>query len=240
MGDLKKEYNVYIDESGDEGINKGSKYFILTAIIVEKSKDLETAKEVDKIKNNLEMDIKSQLHWKLIKGLPNKKMIMEIVNKLDIVIINVIVDTKCIKQIPSNNIYSYFSAYLYERICWYMTAQNGISNINISSRGNLSKEKLNNFLNSNNHKKFEIDSSKIKQIKIIPNERKKLLQLADCCCSALFQSLKYNDEIHFDYIKIIKNKLYSKNKNLISYGLKLVPSDSDAIELKNLINYLNK
>jgi len=23
-----KEYNVYIDESGDEGINKGSKYFI--------------------------------------------------------------------------------------------------------------------------------------------------------------------------------------------------------------------
>lgn len=27
-----KEYNVYIDESGDEGINKGSKYFILTAL----------------------------------------------------------------------------------------------------------------------------------------------------------------------------------------------------------------
>ena len=25
----KNEYNVYIDESGDEGINKGSKYFIL-------------------------------------------------------------------------------------------------------------------------------------------------------------------------------------------------------------------
>lgn len=27
------EYNVYIDESGDEGINKGSNYFILTAIV---------------------------------------------------------------------------------------------------------------------------------------------------------------------------------------------------------------
>lgn len=26
-----KEYNVYIDKSGDEGINKGSKFFILTA-----------------------------------------------------------------------------------------------------------------------------------------------------------------------------------------------------------------
>jgi len=39
-----KEYNVYIDESGDEGINKGSKFFILTAIIVDKEKDLEISK----------------------------------------------------------------------------------------------------------------------------------------------------------------------------------------------------
>ena len=99
-----KEYNVYIDESGDEGINKGSKYFILTAIIVEKTKDLESSRVVDKIKENLEMDKKSQLHWKLLKGLPNKRMIMSLVRTLDIKIINVIIDTRCIKVIPSNNI----------------------------------------------------------------------------------------------------------------------------------------
>lgn len=34
-----KDYNVYIDEAGDEGLNKGSKYFILTAVIVPKNKD---------------------------------------------------------------------------------------------------------------------------------------------------------------------------------------------------------
>ena len=51
----KNEYNVYIDESGDEGINKGSKYFILTAIIVKKEKDLEISRTVDLIKENLEM-----------------------------------------------------------------------------------------------------------------------------------------------------------------------------------------
>lgn len=219
-----KEYNVYIDESGDEGINKGSRYFILTAIIVEREKDLITSQKVDEIKSNLEMNIKSQLHWKLIKGYPNKKMIMETIKDLDIKIINVIVDTKCIKLIPSNNIYNYFSGYLYERICWYMNEVNGIANINISSRGNLSKKSLSEYLNSNNHKKFE----------------KKLLQLADCCCSALFQALKYNDETHFKYIKEIKNKLYLKGKNLISYGLKLVPSDSNAIELKKLIEFLTK
>lgn len=186
------------------------------------------------------MNIKSQLHWKLIKGYPNKKMIMEVVKNMDIKIINVIVDTKCIKLIPSNNIYNYFSGYLYERICWLMNEKKAIANINISSRGNLSKKSLSNYLNSNNHKKFEIDNLKIKTIKIIPNERKKLLQLADCCCSALFQALKYNDQKHFNYIKEIKNKLYCKGKNLISYGLKLVPSDSEALELKNLIDFLEK
>ena len=53
------------------------------------------------------MNIKSQLPWKLIKGYPNKKMIMEVVKNMNIKIINVIVDTKCIKLIPSNNIYNF-------------------------------------------------------------------------------------------------------------------------------------
>lgn len=235
-----KEYNVYIDESGDEGINKGSKYFILTAIIVAKEKDLEISKSVDIIKKNLELNPKIQLHWKLLKGLPNKNMIMDIISTLDIKIINIIIDTKCIQMIPSNNIYNYFSGYLYERICWYMIECGGVANINISSRGNLSKKKLSEYINNNNHKKFDFDSTKIKQIKIIPNERKKLLQLADCCCSALFQSLKYHDQTHFEYIKKLKNKLYCKNNNLLSYGLKIVPSNSKGIELIELLNYLNK
>ena len=161
----------------------------MTAIIVTKEKDLEISRAVDLIKENLEMPRKTQLHWKLLKGMPNKRMIMNIVSELDITIINVIIDTKCIQFIPSNNIYNFFSGYLYERICWYMNDNNGVANINISARGNLSKEKLSNYLNNKNHKKFNIDTSCIKQIKIIPNERKKLLQLADCCCSALFQAL---------------------------------------------------
>ena len=104
----------------------------------------------------------------------------------------------------------------------------------------LSKKKLNSYLDNKNHKKFEINTSLINAIKIIPNERKKLLQLADCCCSALFQALKYNDKTHFEYIKIIKKKLYNKKNNLISYGLKLVPSDSNATQLKKLLEYLDK
>lgn len=238
MNTETREYNVYIDESGDEGIKKGSKYFILTAIIVNKEEDLVIAKNIDIIKQNLEINIKNQLHWKLLKGRPNKIMIMETISKLNIKIINVVINTKSILLIPSNNIYNFFSGYLYERICWYMNDVNGIANINISARGNLSKKNLSSYLNSKNHKKFDIDVSKINSIKIIPNERKRLLQLADCCCSALFQALKYHDDNHFEYVSIKQNKIYIKNDNLLSYGLKLVPSNSKSHEVFDLINYM--
>lgn len=55
-------YNVYIDESGDEGIRRGTKWFILTAIIVSKEYDLTLSNKIVEIKNKLGLDRKSQLH----------------------------------------------------------------------------------------------------------------------------------------------------------------------------------
>ena len=121
-----------------------------------------------------------------------------------------------------------------------MNDVNGVANINISSRGNLSKKKLSNYLNSKNHKKFNIDVSKIKTIKIIPNERKRLLQLADCCCSALFQALTYNNDIHYEYVAKKEKNIYTKYNNLLSYGMKLVPKNSTSNELFSLLNYLEQ
>ena len=60
------EYNVYIDESGDEGIKRGSKWFILTAIIVSKEYDLTLSNKILKIKKTMNMNRKDQLHWNKI------------------------------------------------------------------------------------------------------------------------------------------------------------------------------
>lgn len=233
-----KEYNCYIDESGDEGIRKGSKFFILTAVLVEKEKDLETSKKIDTIKENIELNIKSQLHWNKIKGYPNKNMIMTEISKMDITIINIVIDTSKINIIPSRELYYHFSGYLYERICRFVKSEKAVANIIISSRGNLSKKEIESFLKKKNDK-FEIDYSRIKQIKICPNAQKKLLQLADCCCSALGQALKYDDEKHLKYVSYLKNKFYVYRKKYIGYGLKYVPGNIEyAKEFKNLITYL--
>ncbi len=234
-----EEYNVYIDESGDEGIRKGSKYFILTAVLVNKKKDLGISKCVDIIKENIEINVKSQLHWNLIKGYPNKLMIMTNVGEMDITIINIIVDTTKMKFIKADEIYYHFSGYLYERICWFVRDKKAVANINISSRGNLSKEKLMNFIKTNTNK-FKIDINKIKNLKIYPNSQKKLLQLADCCCSALGQALKYNDEKHKRYISYLKPKFYSYKGKYLGYGLKYVPGNVEFLkEFEELIIYLD-
>lgn len=243
MEDEKKinEYNVYIDESGDEGIRKGSKFFILTAVLVDKKKDLGISKCIDTIKENLEINIKSQLHWNVVKGYPNKLMIMSNIKEMDITIINVIIDTTKIRLIKSDKVYNYFSGYLFERICWFVRDKNAVANINISSRGNLSKSKLIEFLKENNNNKFKIDYSKIKNIKIYPNAQKKLLQLADCCCSSLGQALKYNDDKARKYVLYLKDKFYTYKGKYIGYGLKFAPTNIEkAPEVQELIIYLNK
>lgn len=237
---MNKEYNVYIDESGDEGLNRGSKYFILTSIIVKKENDLEISKNIDRIKENLELSKDTQLHWNKIRGFPNKKMITTIISSLDIIIINIIIDTNKIKFIPSKELYYHFSSYLFERICWLCKNNNRIANINISSRGNLKKEDLKTYLvKPNNKQTNSINYNLINSIKIYPNKQKRLLQMADCCCSALGQALKYDDDSHRQYMNDLSKKIYKKNGNFISYGLKIVPKTNQLpLEIQNLLNFL--
>jgi len=236
-----KEYNVYIDESGDEGISRGSKYFILTAILVDKKNDLVLARKVDDLKKQLRLDLKKQLHWNKIKGYSNKLEILSFIKKMDLSIINIIIDTSKIRLIHSNTLYYHFSGYLYERICWYVRDRKAVANLFISSRGDsLSKAKLTEFLQIH-PKKFTIDYSKINEIKIIPNANKRLLQIADCCCSSLGQALKYKNDLHYHYISFFSDKFYTYSNKYVGYGLKYVPGNlENPLELQDLIAFLEQ
>lgn len=230
-------YNVYIDESGDEGVRRGIKYFIITAVIVKECDDLKIAKSIDVIKSNLEINIKDQLHWNKIKGRPNKKMVLDIIGQQDITIISIVVDTDNINFIPSKDMYNYFSGYLYERISNLMIEKKGIANIKISSRGNLRRKQLYDYL-CIHKREYHIDFNKVKldSIKIYPNAQKRLLQMADCCCSALCQTLRYNDPSSCELYSPLINKYYSKNGTIYNIGFKIVPPNSipyDYILLEN-------
>lgn len=61
---------VYIDEAGDEGLSFGrgsSDWFVLSAVIVPKARDLETVKLVDHVRAKLGKPPKKQLHFRDLK-----------------------------------------------------------------------------------------------------------------------------------------------------------------------------
>lgn len=165
--------------------------------------------------------------------------LIEEYEKQDLIIINIVIDTSEIKFIRTKDIYYYFTGYLYERICKIMRKEKAIANINISSRSNLNKNDLVNFLKSHNDK-HQIEYDKIGEIKIYPNAQKRMLQIADCCCSCLGQALKYDNQLVCSLYKPLIKKLYKEKGHFISNGLKFVPPGSKPDNLKFLDRSTNK
>lgn len=229
-----KEYNVYIDESGDEGIRRGIKFFILTAIVVDKANEDKIKNAIYDIKSNLEISKTTQLHWNKITGAPNKKYVIDTINNEDFTIIHTIIDTSSIKYLKSKQIYFSFFNYLLERIS--LKTKDGIINrIYISSRSGLSTQKLkDNFKNSFNN----IDTTKIKDMVVKQNSYFALLQLADVCCSSFQQALRYPSNLSYYCVSKLKDKLFKNPKGTIKgFGIKLIPNGGDFKEVDNLKIY---
>ena len=229
-----KEYNVYIDESGDEGIRRGIKFFILTAIIIDKANEDKIKNTIYDIKTNLELSKTTQLHWNKIIGVPNKKYVIDAISNEDFTVIHTIIDTSSIKYLKSKQIYFSFFNYLLERIS--LRTKDGIINkIYISSRSGLSTEKLKiNFKNSFNN----IDLTKIKDIAVKQNKYFALLQLADVCCSSFQQALRYPSKLSYYCVLKLKDKLFKNPNGIIKgFGIKLIPNGGDFNEVDKLNVY---
>lgn len=229
-----KEYNVYIDESGDEGIRRGIKFFILTAIIIDKANEDKIKNTIYDIKTNLEISKTTQLHWNKIIGAPNKKYVIDAISNEDFTVIHTIIDTSSIKYLKSKQIYFSFFNYLLERIS--LRTKDGIINkIYISSRSGLSTEKLKiNFKNSFNN----IDLTKIKDIAVKQNKYFALLQLTDVCCSSFQQALRYPSKLSYYCVLKLKDKLFKNPNGIIKgFGIKLIPNEGDFNEVDKLNVY---
>ena len=219
------EYNVYIDESGDEGIHRGSEWFILTAVIVPKEYDLNLSNKVVTIKEMLGLDRKSQLHWNKLNAEQRIKVIYSLIAE-NFKIIHVAINTFEIEKLKAKQIYPYFMSYLIERVSYYVTSRKASCNIYISTRQDNNKEKNNELKEElmNKRKYHKINVKCINDIKLQENGKKNLLQLADVCCSSFAQAIKYNTDKEWEYVIKLGTNIYSSNKgNIIGYGIKFYP-----------------
>ncbi len=235
-----KKYVAYIDESGDEGIKRGTEWLILTAVIVEKDDDLRTSTAIVDIKNALQIPHNKPFHWKLIrnKHASKKRLVIDRIARENFHYINIIVNTTDLEDVNATSklLYNYFCRFLIERITWFVDDNRGTVEIVFSNRSNTSWVKLEEYIAGLCASgQCQIRNNVITQTEVFETTQRKMLQFADACASSLGEALNEDVYGYIDerYILKLSDKLYRRKGKLFSYGLKIFPD-------KHLHKYINR
>ena len=84
------ESTVYIDESGDLGSGKGTRWFVLSAVIVDKEKEPEIRKKMEAIKGRINV---KRIHLREITDYYKRALVVKEINEFDFTYICIITDT---------------------------------------------------------------------------------------------------------------------------------------------------
>lgn len=228
---MKKEFIAYIDESGDEGIQRGTERFILTAVIVDKQDDLKISRAINEIKERLRIPLRKPFHWKEIrkKHVSKKRFVIDRIAQEDFIYTNVVVNTYNLEkfELGGKLLYNYCCRYLIERITWLVGDNNGSVDLVFSNRSNISFTELKEYIDALRYKpSCQIRSEVVAKLEIFESSQKKMFQFADACASSLAEALNKDGFGYYDerFVLTLQDKLYRRKGNLLSYGLKLFPS----------------
>nr|VFK15525.1 MAG: Protein of unknown function (DUF3800) [Candidatus Kentron sp. LPFa]VFK30777.1 MAG: Protein of unknown function (DUF3800) [Candidatus Kentron sp. LPFa] len=75
---MNVNFNCYIDEAGDEGIDtNGSRWFLIGAVLVRKDDDLKVSRAVDRVKALIgQRNKRKALHWRELKRNHSKRLVV--------------------------------------------------------------------------------------------------------------------------------------------------------------------
>lgn len=219
-------YTIYIDEAGDLGIGRGSRWFILTGVIVNNSKETELLNLVRAVKTDFGL---KEIHFNKITGFYKEMAIVSRLSEGNYLTVNVVVDTQQITITPTygGDIYSltYNTAcrYLLERYSWFLRSKGAVGTVVLSSRGSSRDGDLISYIksklipNSSNSV-----SSRITSVSAFPAKSRNLLQLADVCASSIYHAYEPNKygQICPCFASQLSKHLVTYNGSLMGYGLK--------------------
>lgn len=226
-------YTAYVEEAGDEGLGRGSRWFIVGAVIVHESNDLAVSRCIDDIKDRLGLEASAPVHWRNMKHPSMRRFMIDRVKKEDLVISYVVCDTydriKTSSLKGNGRLYAYAVRFLVERLSWFGWDRKQAVDLVFANRSNVSYDELKGYLEriqkdpSCRVKRGVIDLSRVR---CQAARQVKLLQVADICNGACFNALEYDRFGYYDerYLLGLWSKIYRRKDNLFSYGLKFLPS----------------
>ena len=219
-------YTVYIDEAGDLGCKRGTKWFVLTGVIVDKTKEKSIREIIRHLKSRINVN---EIHLRKIVDFNKRAYIVRELNEADFVYINIIIDTDLLQSKNSVFTYNYACRLLLERVSWYVRDNNAQADIILSARGTSRDNELIQYIYS----KLLVDtdnniaSNTLKNIRAMHSNERDLLQLADVCATTTFLAYEINAwEIRMPcFFKVLSDHLYKYGQKLDTYGLKYYSND---------------
>jgi hypothetical protein len=236
-------FKFYIDESGDEGIGTGgTRWFILGAVIVDDSINLQTSEMIVRVREKLGKDPKATIHWTKIRNHDKKLYICQELVSEDWKFACVITDKTHDYVLNSDglfekwHLYSYSTRLLLERLSWF-ARDNGREKAKLvfEKRTNMDYTALKNYLaylhDWQPPTQVEWDFVDWQNPIILSKEKSRLLQASDIVCGALSDALERSKlgNIEPRYILGLKDRFYRRGNNLFSYGMKFLQVKGDVI-----------
>ena len=222
---------VYIDEAGDLGFLRGTKWFVLSAVIVNKRNEPKIRNRLNTIKTQLNL---YTIHMREIKDFSRRAFVVREIGQEDFTYMSVLVDTSKfdITKIPSSNIaYNYVCKYLLQRVSWFLESTGQVGDIVLSARGTARDGELIQYIKNKllPYPNNAINSTVFKKISAKAASSWDLLQIADICATTMFWSYEINS-FGFSipcFSLALQDHLYRKNNSIKNYGIKFFTRDME-------------
>ena len=229
---------VYIDESGDLGVGKGTRWFVLSAVIVKRTEEPTIRNKINQIRKKLNIQ---EIHFKKIPKFKNRAYVVRELNEESFTYLNVIVDTEKFDsaKIPSSLVaYNYCCKLLLQRVSFFLKESGRVADIVLSARGTARDGELISYIKDKlfPYEGNGVHASTFEKVTAKAASSWDLLQLADVCATTTFLAYQI-DDLGFNtpcFLIALGDHLYSTEYNA-HYGIKYF-----AAEMKPDFNFLKK
>lgn len=215
---------VYIDEAGDLGYQRGTQWFVLSAVIVDKSDERAIRAAISQIRTRLNVN---EIHLKKIPDFMRRAYIVREIGGENFTYVNVIVDTSKLNlamAASSATAYNYICRMLLERVSWFLRDTNRIGDIVLSARGTSRDSELITYIEEKliPFADNQIVSNVFEKISAKTANSWDLLQLADVCATTTFLAYEINGWGMRApcYFKVLEEHMYRYQGKAERYGLK--------------------
>jgi hypothetical protein len=242
-------YIVYVDESGDEGFQFGrgsSTWFVLSAVIIAKQRDLPVVKLVDEVRATLgrKPEDHAPLHFRKLKH-EHRRPLLARIAAAPVAALAVLVHKPSLTEVEKfqqrDSLYFYTGRYLLERVSWYCRDHrseaeegDGTAELVFSNRSVMKSQEFTQYLlglqAETSLSDVQIDWNVIRPEQIMVESTKRMgLQLADAVASSFFYAVQL-DKYGFAedrYVRMLRPVMIQNEGHYRDFGVKFCPRDDD-------------